>query len=134
MVRNVRNAARTNATVPCKVTSATSGTFQTKANTSVTVQLCDAPGVAAAKCQFNGVTIFPSGSTVPVPGQPISTTGTEFTFSLPAGKYHVSMGLAPLPGCGVVFAVEKCTSPNPVCLDTMAPQIQPSGIFVIEVI
>ena len=126
-------AAVSTPAVTCQVKQSSPGTFQAKANIAVTVQLSDAPGTPAAKCSFNGISIFPAGSTVAVPGQPTSITATEFTMTLPVAKYHVAMGLVYLPGCGVVFAYEKCTSAQPACLDTMIPQV-PSGIFVIEVI
>jgi hypothetical protein len=122
------NAAALNPLGSCDIVSPNPGLFQVKAmNMPVTIQLCDAPGKAAANCTLNGVSVFPDGST------PSSVTSTEFSLALAVGKYNVAMGLVPKPGCGLVFAYEKCASPNPICLDTMAPQIQPSGIFAIEV-
>jgi hypothetical protein len=120
---------------PCKIAAtADAGVFQVKASDmAVKIQLFDAPGTIATKCSFNKVSVYPEGSSTPVPGQPSGVTNTDFILTLPpGGTYDVVMALNALPDCAAAYIFEACATA--VCLDLMAPQVQPSGYFKIKVV
>jgi hypothetical protein len=119
--------------VPCRISKTAPREFQVKAgDMPVKIQLCDAPGKVATKCNLNTVSVFAAGSEAAVSGQPSGVTNTDFTISLQSGTFDVVIGVDVLPGCKDVLIFEACAN-QVTPMGTIVPDVQETISFELEV-